>query len=480
VNLYLNTEGRLNDTPKLLGRIVQPQNWFWILLVYFSVHFALRVFLSDSLQVDGAEQINDSRYFQYNYGNFQPPLFTWALHLIWKVLPVSLETFVAVRYLILFATFFLWHRIALILFKYPEWVFLASTSWLLFYDFGWKLHQGSTHTTLLMLSLAMSYHAILRVYTFRSAKEYIYLGVALGLGVSSKFSYPGFILLALLASSFTSEYRQLLINKKFFYTLIASLIVALPAWISLLNEPQSVEVGLQSQIAYGLGGLLFGDMGFLLNALEKSLAFLLPYIIFIPFFLKTGDKGAQVEDPQLQWLGKFLGFYVLMVFISALFLEAGYFKARWLHVFLWLTPFLVVRYLVNKRVGVSFKRYLIVLVAFSLLAFFARLGQLYGHVLLDKPPSRISWPILTTIKKIPDSVFALKNPLCFKDEYLQAHFLLHDRTRYFVIDHQEKDCLSIDSKLIKVNKLTKLKNAEENSVATYLSDWEYQIKWEQQ
>jgi len=161
--LHSTNESPAQGVPSRLIWLVSSRGWLLFLTFYFIGHFFLRISYSSSFQIDGAEQVVLAQSIKWNYGNFQPPLFTWIVNGIWRLVPISVESFVLLRYLILFGVFWLWRIVAIELFKDPARQLFAAISWLLVYDFTWKLHQGSTHTTLMMLALVMSFYAMLKI-----------------------------------------------------------------------------------------------------------------------------------------------------------------------------------------------------------------------------------------------------------------------------------------------------------------------------
>lgn len=65
------------DISQIASKLMRPKAWAIVLMAYCLVHLAIRLLLSNTFQVDGAEQVVDAQFFQLSYGNFQPPLVTW-------------------------------------------------------------------------------------------------------------------------------------------------------------------------------------------------------------------------------------------------------------------------------------------------------------------------------------------------------------------------------------------------------------------
>jgi len=421
--LHSIKESPARGVPSWMIWLVSSYGWLLFLTVYFIGHFFLRISYSSSFQIDGAEQVVLAQTMKWNYGNFQPPLFTWIVNGLWRMFPISVESFVLLRYLILFGVFWLWRLVAIELFKNPARQLLATVSWLLVYDFTWKLHQGSTHTTLMMLALLMSFYAMLMILKNRDIKWYALLGLSIGLGVSSKYSFVGFVLSALIAGLLVKEVREAILTSKIILTIPLALFFSIPALESIVLDAESFFHGLNGQLghsAYKNDFVINEAFISLFNAIAEycGLTIILLLIAGGVFNIKRDEK-----DWLLTWMA-YLFFVGVIILLSMIFLfDAQSFKARWLHPFLWFFPFLVLRLMVDTskpRQGIVVLTSALTLL---LLVYALRIIQLSGFEYLDRKPSKLSWPIVQAIEKINFNDFRGAD-LSTRNMYLAAHVIL--------------------------------------------------------
>jgi len=400
--------------------LLKPNGWALFLLIYFSIHFILRVMLSTSLQIDGAEQILDSQELLVNYGNFQPPLLTWIYHFLWRLVDPSVWSYVLIRYLILFAAFLVWHRVSLLLFTNVYHQFLAATSWLLLFDFSWKLHQGSSHTTLLMLALIMSLHAILLIRKKGNLRWYLYLGFAMGVGISSKYSYAAFVVCALVASLFIADFRVRLIDKKIISSFLVALLFGLPAMVSLGFQALSLEASLKAEVGYKLGGILNADFSGLLSFMLVFVEFTTPLWIIYLFIGKYSIRKTSMEIAVRQWFVLFVLSFALLFVLASFFLTIEGLKARWMPPFMFLLPFVFIGFMQFENVG--WRRKTGYITPFILIILFL-IGRYIQMTYVDSEArklSRLVWPVSEAINQIHFDSFNGAT-IFSEDEYLAAN-----------------------------------------------------------
>ena len=408
--------------PESLGRFIQPGNFAFWLIIYLFIHFGLRVFFTEALQVDDVEQLSQSQSFQLDYGNFQPPLYTWMLWLLWKLVDPSFAALYLVRYLIIGLSFWLWYRVSLLLFKDASWQFVAATSWLLLFELGWKLHQGSTHTTLLTLALIGSLHAIVLIVQRGEFRHYAYLAFMMAIGIMSKYSFAGFVLLTLIAAFLVPQMRERLLSLKMLFAIVVALALSSPVIYSLLNATQGVDQRLIAEWGGDTSVFDLSHVDLAKEVLRANLAFLVPLVVFVLGFVFK--KACLSKDPFTHFFVWFFVFYIVLT-VSYVFFGLGTeMKQRWLHPFLIFTPFfLILLFQQVEQPKRSWCLYQSGLIVFTVLVLVIRVVQSFGSPYLSEKAHRSSWPILGALRALPEEVRYSKQ-LCFTDHFAKEHFRL--------------------------------------------------------
>ena len=408
--------------PDSLSRYIQPSRFAFWLLIYLFVHFGLRVFFTDALQVDDVEQLYHSQGFRLDYGNFQPPLYTWILWLLWKFVDPSFAALYLVRYIIIGLSFWLWYRVSLLLFKDVGWQFVAATSWLLLFELGWKLHQGSTHTTLLTLALIGSLHAMVLIVQRGEFRYYAYLAFMMAIGIMSKYSFAGFVVLTLFSALLVTQMRARLLSLKMLFAIVLALALSSPVIYSLLSATQGVD---QRLVAEWGGDTSVSDLSHLdlaKDVLRANIAFLVPLMAFVLGFVVK--KARFTQDAFTQFFAWFFVFYIVLSVVYVVFGLGSEMKQRWLHPFLIFAPFFLI--LLFQQVEQPKRGWLIYkwgLIVFTLMVLVFRLLQSFASPYLTENPHRSSLPILSALNQLPNEVKNSKG-LCVNEAYLAGHFVL--------------------------------------------------------
>jgi len=451
----------------------QAKSWLFILFAYFTLHYVLRVGLSDTLQIDAAEQVVQSQELLFDYGNFQPPLFTWLLHTLWLFVEPSMESFVAFRYVLLFATFWLWYLVSRLLFSSPILQLISSSSWLLMYEFAWKLHQGSTHTTLMLLALLLTLHAVLLLQNKKSKGLYIYLGFAVALGISSKYSFSGFILLALVAGLLIADFRKIILHPYLAITIFVATLLSVPALIPLFLDKETLESGLQNQMDYSDLGVLKGNLLSFGRVITAAIEFMLPLILFMVFVSKNKWKALKNEAVGMWLLYVVAGYFLCFLWVS-FFIDLSQLKSRWLHPFLFLMPFLLI-----KLIDLEGKKYRVISYFFSVAIFLVAvfLGRYVQLTTVDsEKPNRLVIPITNAIKnlKMPDELG--EGYVYTEDVFLAAHLRVIKKVKVMVKSTGEKGGYFFSGKLIDRSSINK-KDEKLNSSIGFNDDVAYKVSW---
>ncbi len=96
-----------------MGRIIATPRGFYVLIgVFIAVIFLIQTFLFPSAPQDAAEQLLFSQAFAPVYDLHNPPLFTWLVIAAQQVFGITIFSFAAVKFTLLFLTYLFIYRSA--------------------------------------------------------------------------------------------------------------------------------------------------------------------------------------------------------------------------------------------------------------------------------------------------------------------------------------------------------------------------------
>ncbi|MDP6305323.1 MAG: glycosyltransferase family 39 protein [Alphaproteobacteria bacterium] len=323
----------------------------FLALCYVSFFFALRLVLSSTVGTDDVEQVIFAQDWALRYNPSQPPFYTWILYSLFKIFGVGLPALGLLRYSLMFTALVFSFLCARRLIPNRRLATVAAFSPLLIYYVGWGWHQGFTHTSLLIPACFATFHAFLMVLDTGRARDYLWLGCALALGLNAKYGFALFTVALVLAAITDEQSRKRVLNPFVGLSLAVAAALVLPSLAGMgmsldsygdvyhrTMEMESPE-GYAEQVAVGLGRLAL-----------STVSFLFPLWIFCLIFFPQGLRrqalpdapAGSTEECWRRISGRVLGRFLMIIFALAVLgvLVAGisYFKARWMPPILILAP----------------------------------------------------------------------------------------------------------------------------------------------
>lgn len=321
-----------------------PLGVFLIVALWGATHLVLRASFSGALGTDDMFEAILVQKLSAGYMLRQPPLYEWLLWSAQQVVGPTIWAALLVKYgLISLASLFLFLTARRAI-PDPRLAALCVFAYSLFYQFGWNLHEGVTHTVVLVFACAFSAWGFIRAVESRSLGFYALFGLGIGIGLLAKHSYPLFPLALIGAALWGSGWRQRLRWAGFCVTLAVAALVYSPYayWMIteglVLLDEVSATMGVASEASHlgraatGLSRLGFGLLGFSVP--------LVPLVVLL-FWQRYAGRMSEAAQP-VSDVGRFCGRAVLiMIGLTALLIlltGATYVKERHMHPLLILLP----------------------------------------------------------------------------------------------------------------------------------------------
>jgi lipopolysaccharide core galacturonosyltransferase RgtB len=307
--------------------------WFFFLLFgYFSAHVCIRVFLSDSLELDEAEQVLLSQWTLPGY-TAQPPLYTWLQALLFKVLGLHVAALSILKNALLFSTYTLVYFSARFFLRDARLSVLSASSLLVIPTIAWEAQRDLTHTVLVIKLAAAALHMSTRLLKTRSAWNYALFGIVLGLGILSKYNFLIFAISLSLALLTTPIGRSALGDRRIFLSLFLMLVAVLPYFLWVVVH---VDVASSSAGKFNMeSGAVIAGLG---SAAKAAGLFLAPLLLLYLFFFKEGFKAGFGERGTQRILERYFLFLSGILILMVIFFHVSYFKTRWMIPLLFLSP----------------------------------------------------------------------------------------------------------------------------------------------
>ncbi|HEX2448267.1 MAG TPA: glycosyltransferase family 39 protein [Methyloceanibacter sp.] len=321
-------------------------------LLYGLVYASMRLALSHNLPQDDVTSNVFTQTLEPGYVLKQPPLYEWLLWSVQRFTGPTLPSFLILKYGLLTATFALLYLVAKRIFADQRWAALAALSPLLLYHIGWNLHEGVTQTMALICAVAATMWSFMRLVERGRAFDYVLFGAIAGLGLLSKYSFAGFLVVLLGSALLQPALRERLLDWRVLLSAGAAALVTAPFVYWLIEGSHDLVAFYGSAMApmaetdrlkatlIGLGKAIYAPLAFLFP-LDLIVLLVFPRALregWTEIKLAVRPQTFSVSEPDWRLLLLHItigGFLLLM--IGALSTGATHYLERYMHPFFLLT-----------------------------------------------------------------------------------------------------------------------------------------------
>jgi len=459
---------------------------FW-LFVYILIHLLVRISFSQILQVDDSEQIDHAQNLLLGYPIPQPPMYSWLSWIMFKIFGTGLLALTLLKYTIISLTFWFTWLVSGQLFQHIQTRYIATFSYLLMPSFAWHMHQGFTHTILLGFGIILSLHALLSIKNNPSAKNYIYLGLSLGIGLMAKYSFLLFMIPVLGSALSITSFRKPLIDQKILLSIGVFILVIGPHAYWLTQHYQEIFLSIDQKLKVTSDNLLIDRIKSVGQFTGAAIAFVVPFslIFIINSWRKIFNIDKQVsKDDASKLLNRFFLIILGSVALLAIFVSMPHFKVRWFHPLMMIFPLWMLARIERKTpLPKSIMRWFAVsTIIFTILILSIRIVQVTIGPELGKY-GRLNRPIIETFDKLPASTIEdsiIKTEDGFIGSHLLSHYQKHNiiiESRNFRKKHYKEStqCLWLwdDDTPYTVPKINK--TIKQGELVTYVAEFKYTL-----
>lgn len=320
---------------------------FLLLILYFTAHLLIRLFISDSAELDEAEQLLLTQDLRLGYGS-QPPLYTWLLTGLISLFGNKIFALAVMKNSLLFLTYLFVYLSAKEITHDNNRAVVAMLSLLLIPQIVWESQRDLTHSVLGTTVAACTLFVMLRLLKTGRLYHYVLFGLCAGAGLLSKYNYGIFLIALFLAACSLKYFRPQLLNRKILLSLLCLLLVTSPHVYWALTNMQAIlaQAG-KFHMGHSLGLFASYSQGFqrLLLAVITFHILLLP--VYTLFFYKQGKQdftAAENSDyvAYVSLIRRMLLTGLFLCVLMILFFKVTTFKDRWMQPLLFATPLYLV------------------------------------------------------------------------------------------------------------------------------------------
>ena len=273
-----------------LRALAAPGTVWLLILGYIAVVFAIRVLVLPAASQDDAEQLIFAQTLAGGYNPSQPPLYTWLIWASTQIFGVTILAVALVKFACLGLVYVFLYLAGREVFRDADedliLAALVGLSPLALYYVAFDALFNYSNTVLLAAACSATLFALLRLKRTGGLAAYAGFGLAVGVGLMSKYSYGVFVAALILAALATEAFRARLWDRRVVLSLAIAVAVCLPHLIWLAGGGADLAAAFQARLS-GVGeGGYFARVGLGLVKLGNAvISFLFPlFIVWLVLF----------------------------------------------------------------------------------------------------------------------------------------------------------------------------------------------------
>ncbi|MEQ1951519.1 ArnT family glycosyltransferase [Mesorhizobium yinganensis] len=312
---------------------------YLLLAAYFAVSITLRLLAPASLELDEGQQLFLAQWFALGYDT-QPPFYNWVQYGVVQLLGSTVLAVTVLKNLMLFGCYVLYGLTASLVIRDRVLAVIATLGLITIPQIGFESQRDLTHTVAVLFAACMFIYFFISALQRPTALNYAMAGLAIGIGVISKYNFVLLPLAAIAATLCDRDLRSRLFDPRVLLTAIVAAAVVAPhvLWfIDHVGDATSGSIGKMTQDAHGSRIEMIG-VG--LASLAGAIAvFTLPTLLF--FAVAFGRTLLDAWKAESQWtrlIGRMFVAVAVLLLLLVFVGGANNIKDRWLVPMFFLLP----------------------------------------------------------------------------------------------------------------------------------------------
>ena len=408
--------------------------WPLLFLAYFSLQILLRTIVGGGLGIDEAELMLTAQTLKWGYGT-QPPLYSWIQHGLFALfgetifaLSLLKNSFLCLTYLALFH---------LLCDHYDRKIAgLATLSLLLLPQISWESQRALSHSVLATTMASVTLLLFFRLIMTRNLWLYFLFGIAVALGILSKFNFVLLPVALLISAISLRSTRKAILNPQIILSFVTtSIILFIPVQWMISHQENVLETANKFQIHANTTKLISAATG-LLSLVKASFLFsAAPLAILIILYLLYHQKPiiSPRELPFFKFLVRTILIALSLTLVIVLCSGTTNVKGRWLQPFLFLVAPTMALWVLPKLSELGRHRFTQFIGIAALLIFIAQ-------PIHDMKPSRRSTPFPTIVSAITDK-YPETMTIFVKNKWIGGNFYYLNKDWDIIIPGKNPDAL---------------------------------------
>ncbi|OCJ18131.1 glycosyltransferase [Rhizobium sp. AC44/96] len=312
---------------------------FYLVGGYFLLCVIVRLLRPDALEIDESTQAFLSQYFLVGYGS-QPPFYGWLQHGLAEFFGISVATLSILKNSLLFLCCLFYGLAARQVASNRATPATAMLGVLTLPPVFFLAQKDLSHTVAALFAVSLFLFGFLRTLKAPSFGSYLITGIAVGIGVISKYNFVVVPIAAVLAILPEAALRKRIFDWRILLAVLAAVIIAAPHAYWLLHNLGNASNNTLAEMKEGgpsrhIPTFLLGTLS-LTSATIQAIA---PTVaVFALIFYRDIKTIARAQSEWTRVLGRMLIACFTLVLLVVIGVGATHIREKWLSLLIVLLP----------------------------------------------------------------------------------------------------------------------------------------------
>ncbi len=316
-----------------------PGSVYLLLAIYFAINVLLRMAAPASLELDEAQQLFLTQWLAVGYDS-QPPFYNWLQYGVVQLLGDTVLALSLLKNVMLFFCYLLFGLTARLVVRDRKLAIIATLGLLTIPVVSYGAQRDLTHTVGLLFAACMFMHFFIRALQRPTTLNYALTGVALGIGILSKYNFVLLPFAAVMSVLPENQWRARLFNPRIFLTTAIAAAILAPHAIWFMDHVPEATGRTLGKLTTDAGGDGIQQLGNGMLSLAVAVAGVaLPTLLI--FLIAFGRGLLDSWKAENRWTRLFGRMFLILIAVLALVVlvgEASSMRDRWLIPLFFLFP----------------------------------------------------------------------------------------------------------------------------------------------
>ncbi len=268
----------------------------------------VRLLSGTVLSGDDAKENIFTQSWDWGYLPDNPPLYEWLLHASQIIFGPTLFSFLFLKYALLTLSGVFVFLTARRVLRDEKWAALSSFGLVLLYQIGWNYFQALSHSALAFTLITALLYAGTRLVEYQRLVDYLWFGLALGLGLLSKYNSAGLAVSLLAAGLILPQTRKVFLNWRILVSFALAGLLLAPHLFWVADHWQAASAMVSDSLGLAKDSHAERALNGVGSGLVAILSFFLPFLLVATLLFRKGlgRRWRPKGDERLElvkWLG---------------------------------------------------------------------------------------------------------------------------------------------------------------------------------